>query len=98
MKERLNRFTYQKHNSTYTPATLSLCTTMKLMYDLIHLVHHLSKVTTTVTNNTPHTFKRLTHLLNNTVKPAAPNTKVLQLLEGNVKSWSYMTAYFGGTL
>ncbi|KAF4114228.1 hypothetical protein G5714_004451 [Onychostoma macrolepis] len=64
---------------------------MKLMYDLIHLVHHLEKVTTRVVNNMPSTFRRLTQLLTSTVKPAVPSKRVEQLLEGNARNWSYTT-------
>lgn len=44
-----------------------------VLYKLIRFVHHLNKVTTKVVNNTLITFKRLTRLLTNTVKPAMPN-------------------------
>lgn len=74
--------------SNYTPASPRLRTAMKLMYDLIRLVHHLEKVTTKVTNNSPVTFKRLTKLLTNSIKPAMPNDTVKKLLEDNAQKWS----------
>lgn len=42
----------EKPKSNYTPAPPRLKMAMKLIYDLIRLVYHLSKITTTVANNT----------------------------------------------
>ncbi|KAL0189772.1 hypothetical protein M9458_016871, partial [Cirrhinus mrigala] len=82
-------FQEQTNNkSNYTPASPRLRTAMKLMYDLIRLVHHLEKVTTKVINNSPMTFKRLTKLLTNSIKPAMPNDTVKKLLEDNAQKWS----------
>ncbi|KAF4094583.1 hypothetical protein G5714_024696 [Onychostoma macrolepis] len=53
------------------------------------MVHHLNKTTTKVTNNTPVTFKRLTDLLVNSIKPALPDDRVKKLLEGNAKNWAH---------
>ncbi|KAL0167400.1 hypothetical protein M9458_039244, partial [Cirrhinus mrigala] len=82
-------FQKQTNNkSNYIPASPRLRTAMKLMYDLIRLVHHLEKVTTKITNNSPITFKRLTRLLTNSIKPAMPNDAVKKLLEDNAQNWS----------
>lgn len=61
------------------------------VYYLIRLVHHLGKITTKVVNNSPRSFTRLTKLLIGTIKPAVSNEKVIQLLEGNARNWSYTT-------
>lgn len=79
----------KNNNTNYTPASPRLRAASKLMYDLIRFVHHLEKVTTKVTNNTPVTFKRLTQHLTDSIKPAMPNEKIKNLLEGNAKNWAY---------
>ena len=86
-------FDQSKHNgdSVYTPPSPKLKLTMKLMYELTRTVHHLQKITIKVTNNTPRGFKRLTELLINTVKPAAPTRRTAELLVGNAKNWMYNT-------
>ena len=86
-EERPQRFT----NNEYTPAQPELKNTIKSFYDIIRLVHHLSKVTTKVTDNQPITFQRLTRLLTNTVRPAFPGEQVRTMLEGNAKNWSFTT-------
>lgn len=80
-----------QHNTDFVPAPPKLKNTIKLMYQLIRLVHHMGKVTTKVEDNQPITFQRLTRLLINTVKPAFPGEQVNQLLEGNAKNWLYTT-------
>lgn len=87
------RYTEQsgKTKSNYIPATPKLRMTIKMMYDLIRFIHHLDNVSTKIVNNTPLTFKRLTELLINTIKPAMPDDEVLQLLEGNARNWAYTT-------
>lgn len=65
---------------------------MKLMYDLIRLVHHFGKITTKVVGNSPNSFRRLTQHLINTVKPVVSTKKVMQLLEGNARNWPYTIA------
>lgn len=87
-RENENRF---RQNPDFTPAPPQLKTTIKLFYDLIRQVHHLERVTTQVQNNQPVTFKRLTDLLIETVRPAFPNDRVTQLLQDNAKNWSYTT-------
>lgn len=87
-EERPQRFT---HNNEYIPAQPALKNTIKSFYDIIRLVHHLSKVTTKVTDNQPITFQRLTRLLTNTVRPAFPGEQVRTMLEGNAKNWSFTT-------
>ncbi len=42
-----------------------------------------------MTNNTPVTFKRLTDLLINSIKPAMPDDSVKKLLEGNARNWAH---------
>lgn len=86
-----DRPTNEKLKSNYTPAPPRLKTAIKLLYDLIRIVYHLSKITTKVTNNMPRSFKRLTQHLIDTIKPAVPNKRVLQLLEGNARNWTYNT-------
>ncbi len=75
----------------YTPPPPRLKLTMKLMYNLIRTVHHLQKVTTKMTDNTPIGFQRLAQFLIDTVKPAAPTRKTRELLEGNARNWIYNT-------
>ncbi len=75
----------------YTPPPPRLKLTMKLMYDLIRTVHHLQKVTTKITDNSPMGFQRLAQFLIDTVKPAAPTRKTRELLEGNARNWIYNT-------
>lgn len=80
-----------RQNPDFTPAPPQLKMTIKLFYELIHQVHHLERVTTKVQNNQPITFKRLTDLLIETVRPAFANERVKELLEGNAKNWSFTT-------
>ncbi len=82
-------FDQTNQKSNYIPATTKLRTTVKVMYKLIRFVHHLNKTTTKVTNNTPVTFKRLTDLLINSIKPAMPDDSVKKLLEGNARNWAH---------
>ncbi|KAL1246830.1 hypothetical protein QQF64_034787 [Cirrhinus molitorella] len=77
--------------SNYTPATPRMRKTIKLMYDLVRFVHHLEKVTTKIKDNTPGSFKNLTRLLIDTIKPAMPTREVKDLLMGNAKNWAYST-------
>ncbi|XP_051551645.1 uncharacterized protein LOC127439519 isoform X6 [Myxocyprinus asiaticus] len=85
LKQRLLRST------THIPAPPKLKATIKRMYDLIRLVHHLGKVTTKIQDNQPITFQRLTGILIEAVNPASPNDQVRQMLEGNAKNWSFTT-------
>jgi len=82
-------FDQTNQKSNYIPATTKLRATVKVMYKLIRFVHHLNKTTTKVKNNTPVTFKRLTDLLINSIKPALPDDRVKKLLEGNAKNWAH---------
>lgn len=82
---------YTQQHTDYTPASPKLKIAIKLIYQLIRLTHHMGKVTTKIDGNQPITFKRLTDLLINTVKPAFPNDHVRQMLQGNAKNWAFTT-------
>lgn len=87
----------QKHSfqkpsrSDFIPAPPRLKRAIHLMYKLLKLTHHTSKVTTKVEGNQPLTFKRLTDLLTNTIRPAFPNDTVTQMVRGSALNWAYTT-------
>ncbi|ROI79009.1 hypothetical protein DPX16_3276 [Anabarilius grahami] len=84
--------TIRKHQrKEFIPVPPKLKRAIQLMYRLLRLTHHLGKVTTKIEGNQPVTFKRLTSLLSNTIRPAFPNRTVTQMIQGSAMNWSYTT-------
>lgn len=75
----------------FIPAPPKLKRAIQLMYKLLKLTHHMSRVTTKVEGNQPLTFKRLANLLTNTIRPAFPNETVTQMVKGSALNWAYTT-------
>lgn len=86
-----SRTVYKQQNKEFIPAPPTLKKAIQLMYRLIRLTHHMSRVTTKIEGNQPITFKRLTGLLMNTIRPAFPNDRVTQMIRGSAQNWSYTT-------
>lgn len=80
-----------KQHKECIPAPPKLKKVIQLIYRLISSTHHMSRVTTKIEGNQPITFKRLTSLLMNTIRPAFPNDRVTQMIKGSAQNWLYTT-------
>lgn len=56
---------------------------------VIKIVHHLQNVTEDSDKPQPRMISRMVEILANMVKPAAPNSKTMDLIVGNAKNWGH---------
>ncbi|KAK9977048.1 hypothetical protein ABG768_018869 [Culter alburnus] len=81
-----NRTAHKHQHKEFVPAPPKLKRAIQLMYKLLKLTHHMSRATTKIEGNQPMTFKRLTSLLTNTIRPAFPNDRVTQMIRGSAQN------------
>lgn len=86
-----NRTANKQQRKEFVPAPPQLKRAIQLMYKLLKLTHHMSRVTTKIEGNQTLTFKRLTSLLTSTIRPAFPNERVTQMIGGSAQNWAYTT-------
>lgn len=58
---------------------------------VIKIVHHLQNVTEDTGKPQPQMISRMVEILANMIKPAAPNSRTMDMIEGNAKNWGYTT-------
>lgn len=81
-----NGTAHKQQHTEFVPAPPKLKRAIQLMYKLLKLTHHMSRVTTKIEGNQPMTFKRLSSLLTNTIRPAFPNDRVTQMIRGSAQN------------
>ena len=64
---------------------------VRKLYKVLKLVHHLQNVAQKSGNPEPRMISRMVSTLADMIKPAAPNAKTKELIEGNAKNWGYTT-------
>ncbi|ROL46041.1 hypothetical protein DPX16_23901 [Anabarilius grahami] len=88
---RPNRTIKKQPRKDFILAPPKLKRAIQLMYKLLKLKHHMSRVSTKIEGNQPLTFKRLASLLTNNIRPAFPNETVTQMVKGSALNWAYTT-------